>query len=315
LRFGRRQGIVSLAGAAKLNLAALTTTNIAFGLAPRLNAAGRLESAHDAYHLLVTRDLSEAGFLAQKLDDQNTKRQTQTREMQQIAERQLVEADEEFILFAIDPEFKAGLVGLVAARLTDVFYRPAVVCSWVDGAIRASCRSIPGFHITQALDQCADILVRHGGHEAAAGFTVSEEYYGQLKERLSKIAWEELAGLDLRPVIRIDREMHLQELKADLLDWMEMFQPTGQNNPEVVFCSRNLKVVTAKTVGNDKTHLKFSVSEDGLVFDAIAFRFGHMAANMPKKVDLAYQFEKNYYLGRESLQLKVVDIKPGGTPD
>lgn len=315
LRLGKRQGVLSLANAARVNLNTLNTGDVGFMLAPRLNAAGRLESALAAYQLLYSKDVAEAGLLAQKLDDQNTSRQKQTRDTQTEAERQLLEAEEEYVLFALGHDFNPGVVGLVAARLVEIFHRPAIVGAWVDGAIRASCRSIPGFHITRALDECADLLVRHGGHESAAGFTVREEHLDELRERLAKIAWGDLAGYDLRPVVRIDQEIPLSELHPDLLEWMEMLQPTGQNNPDAAFCSRNLQVTHVKTVGTDKTHLKFSVTDGKIYYDAIAFRFGYMAATMPKRVDLAYQFEKNVFNGRESLQLKVTDIKASGTPD
>lgn len=315
LRLGKRQGILSLANAARVNLSLLSTGDVGYMLAPRLNAAGRLESALAAYSLLYSKDVAEAGLLAQKLDDQNTSRQKQTRDTQVEAERQLLEVEEEYILFALGQDFNPGIVGLVAARLVELFHRPAIVGARVDGVIRASCRSIPGFHITRALDECAALLVRHGGHESAAGFTVHEERLEELRERLAKIAWRDLAGSDLRPLVRIDQEIPLKDLHPTLLDWMEMLQPTGQNNPDATFCSRNLQVTHAKTVGADKTHLKFSVTDGKIYYDAIAFRFGHMAGKMPERVDLAYQFEKNIFNGRESLQLKVIDIKASGTPD
>lgn len=315
LRLGQRQGIISLANAARINLLTLNTGNIGYGLAPRLNAAGRLESAIAAYSLLYSRDLADAGLLAQKLDDQNTERQKQTREMVIQAEQQLLESEEEFMLFALDPEFNPGVVGLVAARLAERFYRPAVVGTWVDGAVRASCRSISGFHITRALDQCADILVRHGGHEIAAGFTVREEHLAQLRERLSKIAWQELSGRDLRPGLYIDQEVTLTELHPQLLDYLEMLQPTGQGNPDPVFCSRNLKCTQARAVGADKGTLKLTVTDGNIFFDAIAFRMGHLVDTLPNTIDLAYQFETNSYNGRTTLQLQVKDLKASGTPD
>lgn len=315
LRLGQRQGITSLANAARINLLTLNTGNIGYGLAPRLNAAGRLESAIAAYSLLYSRDLADAGLLAQKLDDQNTERQKQTREMVIQAEQQLLESEEEFMLFALDPEFNPGVVGLVAARLAERFYRPAVVGTWVDGAVRASCRSISGFHITRALDQCADILVRHGGHEIAAGFTVREEHLAQLRERLSKIAWQELSGRDLRPGLYIDQEVTLTELHPQLLDYLEMLQPTGQGNPDPVFCSRNLKCTQARAVGADKGTLKLTVTDGNIFFDAIAFRMGHLVDTLPNTIDLAYQFETNSYNGRTTLQLQVKDLKASGTPD
>lgn len=315
LRLGQRLGITSLANAARINLLTLNTGNIGYGLAPRLNAAGRLESAIAAYSLLYSRDLAEAGWLAQKLDDQNTERQKQTREMVIQAEQQLLESEEEFMLFALDPDFNPGVVGLVASRLAERFFRPAVVGTWVDGAVRASCRSIAGFHITKALDQCADILVRHGGHEIAAGFTVREEYLGQLRERLTKIAWQELSGQDLRPGLFIDLELTLTDLQPQLLDYLEMLQPTGQGNPEPVFCSRNLKITQARAVGADKGTLKLTVTDGKIFFDAIAFRMGHLVETLPNKIDLAYQFETNVFNGRTTLQLQVKDLKASGTPD
>lgn len=315
LRLGQRLGVVSLANAAGLNLQRLNATDVGFGLAPRLNAAGRLESAQAAFNLLAATDLQQAGLLAQKLDDHNRERQQQTRDMQRQAEQQLLEAEEEYILFTLDPNFNPGVVGLVAARLTETYYRPAVVGTWLDGVIRASCRSIDEFHITQALDECRDLMVRYGGHALAAGFTVREEHLGELRERLSKIAWDQLSKYDLRPVIHIDMELPLKDLQPDLLDWLEMLQPTGQGNPDPIFCTRNLEIRYPKTVGADKSHLKMSVTDGKLVFDCIAFRFGHLLNILPKKVDIAYYFEKNVYNGRENLQLRVIDIKPSGPSD
>ncbi|MHB0924478.1 MAG: single-stranded-DNA-specific exonuclease RecJ [Bellilinea sp.] len=315
LRMGQRLGVVSLANAARINLPSLDAGNIGFGLAPRLNAAGRLESAHDAFDLLASKDLQRTGLLAQKLDDQNRERQKQTLEMQTLAEQQLLEAEEELLIFALDPTFNAGLVGLVASKLTERYHRPAIVGTWMEGTVRASCRSIAEFHITQALDECADLMVRHGGHSLAAGFTVREEHLGELKERLVRIAWREMAGSDLRPEIKVDLEIGLKDLRPDLLDYLEMLQPTGQNNPGAVFCTRDLEIRYPKTVGNDKTHLKMSVTDGHLIFDSIAFRFGHLLADLPKRVDIAYHFEKNIYNGRETLQLRVIDIRPTGSGD
>lgn len=315
LRMGQRQGVVSLANAARINLPTLDAGNIGFGLAPRLNAAGRLESALDAFDLLASKDVQQTGLLAQKLDDQNRERQKQTLEMQTLAEQQLLEAEEEFLIFALDPNFNAGLVGLVASKLTERYHRPAIVGTWMDGDVRASCRSISEFHITQALDECADLMVRHGGHSLAAGFTVREEHLAELKERLVGIAWREMADSDLRPEVRIDLEIGLSDLKPELLDYLEMLQPTGQNNPGAVFCTRNLEIKYPKTVGSDKTHLKMSVTDGRLFYDSIAFRFGHLLADLPKRIDIAYHFEKNIFNGRENLQLRVIDIKPSGSQD
>ncbi len=171
----------SLAAVSDLVLARTTAISIGFILGPRLNAAGRLESALAAYDLLTTTDIKQAGELAQQLNNQNRQRQELTRKIQDEAEA-IVQADDPDspLLFAVSPDFNSGVVGLAAARLVETYYRPAVVGQVFEeeGITRCSCRSIPEFQITQALDQCKDLLIRHGGHAAAAGFTVSNENLG-----------------------------------------------------------------------------------------------------------------------------------------
>lgn len=312
----RRQGLFSLANVAGVALPSVNATHIGFMLGPRLNAAGRLESALDAYRLLTTADVSEAGQLAQKLDVQNRDRQTLTRRIQAEAESIALagEADAP-ILFAVHPEFNPGVVGLAAARLAEVYYRPAIVGQQGEETTRCSCRSIPEFHITAALDQCADLLVRHGGHAAAAGLTVRNEDLEALQTRLKSIARQQFAGLDLRPTLFADMEIPLADLRPELLKHLSYLQPTGYGNPEAVFVSRNVQVRSARTVGADGSHLKLAVSDGRVTFDAIGFRLGHLAGGLPPRVDVLYTFESNEYNGRSSLQLNLKDIKPAGMPD
>ncbi len=315
IRSGRRVGLFSLVQAAGLQVERCRAGDIAFGLGPRLNAAGRLESALAAVDLLMVEDIMQSGLLAQQLCDQNTRRQEMTREMHTRAEGFIHGAEEEPILFAIDGGFNQGLVGLVAARLTETYYRPAVVGARGEEFTRASCRSIDEFHITHALDECADLLVRHGGHARAAGFTVRNENIEALVERLWKIAGRELRAADLRPVMQADMEVPLVDLHPVIIDDLACVEPTGSGNPDVVFCSRNLRVVRARTVGTDNHHLKLTVSDGRVTFDAIAFRQGHWMKEMPEAVDLLYTYERNYFNGRVFLQLNVRDLKPAGLPD
>jgi single-stranded-DNA-specific exonuclease len=310
MRLGQRPGLLALGHAAGLNIAGLSTGDIGFGLAPRLNAAGRLESAIAAYNLLTSRDLSETGLLAQKLDDQNRERQKLTLEMQKEAERQLVDPQKAYLLTAFNEDFNSGVVGLVAAKLAESYYRPAIVGTIVDGYARASCRSIPEFHVTQALDECADLMVRHGGHAMAAGFTVKVENFDELIFRLNEISQRELAHLDLQPVLRADLEIPLRELHPDYLVYLDRLQPTGHHNPEATFVSRNLRVMSSRSVGVEKRHLKLSVSDGRITYDAIAFRQGDWIDKLPEQIDLLYTFERNVYNRRETLQLNVRDIKP-----
>jgi len=229
MRETTRQGLFSLAAIAELNLAKVNATDIGFRLGPRLNAAGRLDEALAAYELLTTTDVFKAGKLSQQLDVQNRERQRITREMQAQAE-ELALADEAdaFLLFAAHENFNPGVVGLAASRLTDTYYRPAIVAHIDTGTTRGSCRSIPEFHITNALDQCADILVRHGGHAAAAGFTVENDKRIELVSRLKAIAKEQLGEQDLRPTLTADAEIPLTEVRPELLNALKyhrLWQP------------------------------------------------------------------------------------------
>lgn len=312
----RWQGLFSLAGVAGISLQNVTATHIAFILGPRLNAAGRLESALDALHLLLAEDVFQAGQLAQKLEVQNRERQALTRKIQQEAEAlALAEEPDAPLLFAVHPEFNSGVVGLAAARLVETYYRPAVVGQIGEETTRCSCRSIPEFHITAALDQCADLLIRHGGHAAAAGFTVRNENLPALAARLKAVARAQLSGLDLRPTLTADIEVSLSDLRPELLKYLGYLQPTGYGNPEAVFVTRNVQVKSVRTVGAENQHLKLVVSDGRIVFDAIGFRLGPLAPQLGGRVDLLYTFEANEYNGRASLQLNLKDIKPAGTPD
>jgi single-stranded-DNA-specific exonuclease len=313
IRRPHRQGVSSLMGAAQIQPASITAESIGFGLGPRLNAAGRLDSALAALNLLLTKDVGEAARLAQLLDIQNRERQEITRLIQTDAEQAAL-ADEPGspLLFAVKESYNPGVIGLAAARLMEKYYRPAIVASQGEEFTRGSCRSIPEFHITQALDECADLLVRHGGHSAAAGFTVRNSDLRELVSRLHEIARRVLGGVDLQPCLYADAEVSLSELTAELLHELSFLEPTGNRNLPASFVSRNVRVLRSRTVGKESTHLKLAVSDGYITYDAIAFRLGHLNADLPLYVDLLFTFELNHFNGRDTLQLNVKDIHPTG---
>ena len=316
MRETKRQGLFSLAAVAGTNLSKINAQNIGFSLGPRLNAAGRLNVASDALNLLLTTNADEAGLLAQGLEVQNRQRQQLTKEIQAHAEALATEGQgEPVILFAAHPEFNHGIVGLAASRLLDKYYRPAIVGHFGENETRCSCRSIPEFNITAALDECADLLIRHGGHRAAAGFTVRNENLEELVSRLRSIATRELAGRDLRSTLTIDLEVTLAELNFDLLKYLERLQPSGYGNPEAVFVARGVKVQSKRTVGAEAGHLKLLLTDGRFTLDAIGFRLGSLLNELPTLVDVVFTFEANEYNGRTNLQLNLKDIKPAGVPD
>jgi single-stranded-DNA-specific exonuclease len=216
---------------------------------------------------------------------------------------------------AFHADFNPGVVGLAASRLTDQFYRPAIVGHVDDENTRASCRSIPEFHITEALDQCADLLEHHGGHAAAAGFTVHNENLPELIQRLNDLAHKQLAKKELHPTLLADVETPLSGLKTDLIKHLDNLQPTGYGNRRAVFLSRDVLVNDYRAVGRDQSHLKLKVSDGWITYDAIAFRQGHWNQQMPRRIDLLYNFEVNEFRGQETLQLNVLDLKPAGSND
>jgi len=317
IRETKRQGLFSLAGVADVKIDKVTAGNIGFMLGPRLNASGRLESALASFELLTTTDFMRAGQLAMQLDTQNRQRQALTRAMQEQAEAIAMGEDPEaFLLFAAHEDFNPGVVGLAASRLTELYYRPAIVAAKNAEETRGSCRSIPEFHITDALDLCKDLLVRHGGHAAAAGFTVRNENLPELVTRLKEIAKDRLGSKDLRQTLMADMEVPLSDLNFEVLKHLTYLEPTGYGNPGPVFVSRNAKVKVARTVGSEGKHLKLTFeNERGATYDSIGFRMGHLKTDLPPHVDILYQLEANEYNGRTTLQLNLKDLKPAGIPD
>jgi len=317
IRETKRQGLYSLAGVADMKIDKVTAGNIGFMLGPRLNASGRLESALASFELLTTTDFMRAGQLAVQLDTQNRQRQSITRTMQEQAEAIAMGDDPDaFLLFAAHEEFNPGVVGLAASRLTEMYYRPAIVAAKNAEETRGSCRSIPEFHITDALDLCKDLLVRHGGHAAAAGFTVKNEKLPELVARLKEIAKDQLGSKDLRQTLSADMQVPLTQLNFEVLEHLKFLEPTGYGNPEAVFVSRNVKVKMARTVGSEGRHLKLVFEDErGATVDSIGFRMGHLKADLPAFVDVLYHFEANEYNGRRTLQLNLKDVKAAGIPD
>jgi single-stranded-DNA-specific exonuclease len=315
IRQTTRQGLFSLASVAGIAIANTNAINIGFALGPRLNAAGRLESALASLELLTTTDFMRAGQLAQQLDVQNRQRQALTRQTQEQAEALAMSEDPEaYLLFAAHDDFNPGVVGLAASRLSETHYRPAIVASKGADETRGSCRSIPEFHITEALDQCADILVRHGGHAAAAGFTVKNENLPELVARLKAIAAEQLAGQDLRATLTADAEVSLTQIRPELIKTLSHLEPTGYGNPGVAFVARNVKVKSSRTVGADAKHLKLALEDEkGYAHDAIGFRFGEWHKSMPARVDILFSYEVNEYNGRVGYQLNLKDLRAAGT--
>jgi len=286
-------GLCALAGAARIDMKTIKSRDIGFMLAPRLNAAGRIDSARISFDLLVTEDRQKAALLAQKLDDLNRQRQAMVVSMANLARREIIDSANCNILISFHPDYAQGVVGLVASRLTDDYYRPAIIGQIKGEVAVASCRSIPEFHITQNLDLCADLFERHGGHELAAGFTIRTDRIEELKERLGALSNQALTEKDIAPSLRADFEIDLRKIPPNILDSIARIEPTGQNNPEVVFISHNVEVVWKRRVGSDGSHLSLLVKDGNKSYQAIAFRKGDLITALPDHIDLIYNVMRN----------------------
>jgi single-stranded-DNA-specific exonuclease len=310
----QRPGLKALIVAAGLRQGKITSSDIGFMLGPRLNAAGRLDSAIQAYKLLLADDNTAAQQLAAELNATNRARQEQTKEIQQLARAQIQELgkDANRIVILDSAEYPPGLVGLVAARLVDELARPVLLLQRGDETSRGSARSVPGFNMIEALTACDDLFVRYGGHSAAAGFTIANEHLPELEQRLLRYAEERLPEQP-DPVLTIDAETPLSALNWELFEQLETLEPFGQANPQPVLMSRRVRVIGAWPRGADSQHLKLRLDDGqgGPAFDAIAFRLGEMSRYFlqPRQIDIAYTLEANEWNGKRTLQLNVKDFR------
>lgn len=289
------------------------TYEVGFQLAPRLNAAGRLEDANAALQLLLTHDFNEAGTLAAQLDESNRQR----REIEQKICDEMVkkvrakfDARKDFVIVEGHADWHIGVVGIVASRVLQEFYRPTVIFGG-DGAIwRGSGRSIEGFDLAAALRGCEELLLRHGGHAMAAGLSIEPDRVGHVRDRLNDLARAALRPDQLQPCLKLDAEVAWSDLAIEKVGELARLAPLGQGNPTVRFVLRGVcHRAPPKTIGRDNKHVKFSVTNGRESLDAVWWNGGK--AEWPEnRFDIAFTPEINEYKGWRSVQLKMLDWRP-----
>lgn len=312
LNRAERPGVRALLEVSGINTGEINAMTIGFALGPRINAAGRLSDAKIAYNLLASQTIEEAMIWAEKLQTLNLERQEKTRNAQEIIRRQLEDENTDLpLIFTSHDGFEPGIVGLVAGRITEEYFKPSVVMELGKDESRASCRSIPQFDITSALDQCADLLIRHGGHALAAGFTIQNNNIPALRERLLDMAHHHLSGQILVPTLDVDAELNVHQLSLDIVDALNLLEPCGNGNPKPVFMCKNVHVAECKTVGRDGKHLKLKISRASQPpLDAIGFGLGDWVNHMPDRIDIAFELEMNEWQNKQTLQANLQDIRP-----
>ncbi|MEE9199340.1 MAG: single-stranded-DNA-specific exonuclease RecJ, partial [Dehalococcoidia bacterium] len=304
-------GIREMASMAGLSMGRLDTESISYALAPRINAAGRVDHAITSYRLLTATSPTEARPLAEELDLRNRERQKQTADVLEQAREQAVAALEEDPLLLVGSEdYPAGVVGLAASRLVEEHHRPAIVLALGKEVSRASARSIPEFDMIAALRRCQDLFLRYGGHSQAAGFVILNENLEPLRHRLMSIAEEQLAGVELQPSIQIDLELSLREVKGRLIKLIGLMAPFGYGNPPPTFLSRGIRVVNARVLGDEGKHLRLKLRDGPVVWDAIGFDLGDQADHLAQALDIVYRIKVDHWGGRNALQLELLDLAP-----
>jgi single-stranded-DNA-specific exonuclease len=259
----------------------VTEETIGFSLGPRINAVGRLGDAAPAVHLLLTNDTEEALALAEEIDVLNRSRQTIVNEITEEAiamvEESLTIGDQKVIVIGKE-NWNSGVIGIVASRLVDKFYRPTIVLSYDNhkGLAKGSARSIDGFDLFQNLSVCRDILPHFGGHTAAAGMTLKIDDVSELRNRLNQLASEQLSEEMLVPVTQLDGEFLIEDLQLDSIKEMMLLAPFGMNNPKPKVLIKDTGISNIRKIGSEQNHLKLTIEKNGLLFDSIGFGLGRI---------------------------------------
>ena len=314
IRFGKRPGLLALANVSGINIHEVKAEDIGFRIGPRLNAAGRLGSADHAFQVLMAETTEQAGKIALLLEQKNRDRQGITKEIQKQVEGRYDPEINEWMLFFWDKEFNEGVVGLAASRLVERYYRPAIIGVQKGDVVRASCRSIPELNITSALDECKDLLLQHGGHKMAAGLTVEMKNLVSFTEKFAKICERQLENIPLIREIKAEAQVNLIDLHPDLLNYYDILEPVGIGNPMPLFIARDIECRGIRRIGKTGDHLKMTISDGKISFDAVAFRFGEYYEQIQSAltIDILFSYDLNIYNGRKSLQLKIKDIDLNG---
>ena len=308
-----KPGLKSLTFVSGLMGKDISTGQVVFVLAPRINAIGRLGDAKDAIRLLSTRDEKVAQEVARRLDDDNRKRKRIDEETLNEALAQLEEiADLENAkaIVLAGEGWHLGVIGIVASRIVERYHLPTVMISLKDGVGKGSARSIPGFHLCEALYKCEDLLLQYGGHKYAAGLSIESKNVEEFRKKFIEVSNSELTADDIQPKLKIDMEIELSEVTDDFMELLEKFAPFGPQNMRPVFLTRNCEIIgRPSVVGNN--HLRMRVRKDTNVIDVIGFGFGDMLSQIStgSLVDAVYTLEYNTYNNVTRVQMRIKDIK------
>jgi len=306
-------GLAALLAVSGLEGREVGTGDVAFRLAPRVNAAGRMENARDVIDLFTTSDTTRARAIAERLENLNRERQRVEEQILQAIvdrmERQPEKAAQYSLVFAGEG-WHRGVIGIVAQRIVDRYHRPTLVIGVEDGGGVGSGRSIKGFHLLDALSQASDLFERFGGHAQAAGFALPAGRITELETRFEAHSRATLSPEDLEPALRVDGEVNLAELDLSLYKEVQRLEPYGFGNPTPVFAARDALLLAPPRILKEK-HLKLRVGQGAFSFDALGWGMASQGTGLAsgQRVDLAFTLDENRYQDSTTLQLILKDIK------
>ncbi|HNV96799.1 MAG TPA: single-stranded-DNA-specific exonuclease RecJ [bacterium] len=314
LRKTQRLGLQQLYEIAGTNVDKINSTTIGFQIGPRLNSAGRMDHANNAFELLKTNNLETAIKIAKELNISNTKRQDLTNKIVQDAKSQIDCVDENTkFIFVKNEKWNLGIIGLVAGKLSQEYYRPSFVLGYDGKYWVCSCRSIDEIDIMEIILKFSDKLIRFGGHKSAAGFSIPEENLEFVQNVIKNELEKKLQGIELSPSLKVESEINLSDIDWNLCDWLEKFEPFGMENPEPKFLLKNCIVKEISTIGSDKSHLRITLEQDGIIKRAVGFGFANKFSNLKigDKIDLVVNIGINEWNGNRNIEIYISDMGIG----
>ncbi|WNC22055.1 single-stranded-DNA-specific exonuclease RecJ [Thermosynechococcus sp. PP22] len=308
------QALMQMAGCLPAQNTALKPTAVGFRLGPRINAIGRIGDPQVVIDLLTTEDPQRALELATLCEETNRRRQELCAEIERQAIAHLEETgfdpQQEWVLVIVQPDWHHGVIGIVASRLVERYGVPVFIGTYEDETtIRGSIRSIPEFHVFEALEATKDLLLKYGGHRAAGGFSLRAEHLATWRDRLRAFAQTCLKPEDLRPLVTLDAEVSFEQLTWDFYAQVEQLQPFGSENPQPIFCSRGVKILEQAPMGQQGEHLQLTLEQNGRQMTAKAWRWGQFFP-LPTTVDIAYHLTAHTWNGETQLELELKGVKP-----
>ena len=326
-----RAGIKALFDSSHVNYTKLTTGQVSFTIAPRINAVGRLGDAKRAVELLVTDDEDSAAEFAQVLESENSHRKLLDEhtfnEAKELALTMLTRSGDRKSETGLQPpaseewggrnslvlhksSWHPGVIGIVASRIVEAFYKPTIMLATVDGVVRGSARSVVGYDIFAAIRECSDLLLQFGGHKVAAGLALAPENLQRFSDKFEEVVTKTITEEMKTPAVSIDADLDWGDVNNDFAKTLKMFEPFGPHNPKPIFRTSNVYLSDARIVGN--SHLKMKLRFNGITLDAIKFRNGGITVNQGSMLDVAYSVDENHYGGNVYCQLQLKDFKLSG---